>query len=134
RLVVEVRGHELETGAALAEAVQRAMQAIPGIADVRVDREEGLQERTVNVDAARAADLGLTRAEVADTLEVYVLGRVATRLRQSGDEFDVRVQLREEDRRSLDQLGALPIVTGTGAAIPLSSVASTGGRLGPTSI
>ena len=134
RLVVEVRGHDLEAAAALADTVEAAMSQVDGIADVRVDRDEGLEERTVQVDAARAADLGLTRAEVAATLETYVLGQVATRLRERGDEFDVRVQLREADRRALDRLGALPIITRNGAAIPLSSVATMGARQGPTSI
>jgi hydrophobic/amphiphilic exporter-1 (mainly G- bacteria), HAE1 family len=134
RLVVEVRGHDLESAAALAGVVRDAMSQIEGVADVRVEREEGLEERTVEVDAARAADLGLTRAEVAGTLETYVLGTVAARFRDRGDEFDVRVQLREEDRRDLERLGALPIITRSGDVVPLSSVAAMGGRKGPTSI
>lgn len=134
RLVVEVRGHELEVSAALSERVAKAMRTVDGIVEVRVDREEGLEERTVRVDTARAADLGLSQSEVAGTLETYVLGRVATRLREGGDEFDVRVQLREEDRRKLEQIGMLPIVTSGGAAVPLSSVAEVGGRQGPSSI
>jgi hydrophobic/amphiphilic exporter-1 (mainly G- bacteria), HAE1 family len=134
RLVVEVRGHDLEVAADLAERVELAMRGIEGIADVRVDRDEGLEERSVRVDAARAADLGLTRAEVAETVETYVLGRVATRLRERGDEYDVRVQLRERDRVELDQLHALPIITADGRAVPLASIAELGARRGPTSI
>ena len=134
RLVVEVRGHDLEAAAELGAQVERAMRSVAGIAEVRVDREEGLAERTVRVDGVRAADLGLSLGVVAETLETYVLGRVATRMRQGGDEFDVRVQLREEDRRALEQLDMLPIVTAAGHAVPLSSVAEIGGRLGPTSI
>lgn len=133
RLVVEIRGHELDVAASLAKRVETLMKQTPGIADVRVGREEGLEERTVSVDTARAADLGLTRAEVARTLETYVLGRVATRLRQSGDEYDVRVMLREEDRAQTAQLGALPVLTPRGVA-PLSSVATIGVRRGPGSI
>src|SRR5690606_25542758 len=110
------------------------MRGINGIADVRMDREQGLEERTIEVDAARAADLGLTRAEIAATGEAYVLGRVATRLRQQGDEFDVRVQLREADRHDIAQLESLPMVTRDGTTVPLSSVARIGGRRGPTAI
>lgn len=134
RLSVDVRGHDLEAAAALGEQVERAMRGVDGIGEVRVDREEGLEERTVRVDEARAADLGLAHAEVAEALETYVLGRVATRLRQGGDEFDVRVQLREEDRLTIDQLGVLPIVTAGGHAVPLASVAEIGARQGPASI
>jgi HAE1 family hydrophobic/amphiphilic exporter-1 len=133
RLVVEIRGHELAVAATLAERVERIMKEVPGIADVRVGREEGLQERTISVATARAADLGLTRAEVAQTLETYVLGRVATRLRDGGDEYDIRVMLREQDRAQTAQLGELPILTARGV-VPLSAVADIGTRRGPASI
>ena len=133
RLVVEIRGHDLDTAAALARRVEAVMAAIPGIEDVRVGREQGLEERTIEIDTTRAADLGLTRAEVAETLETYVLGRVATRLRDAGDEYDIRVLLREEDRARTEQLGALPILSDRGV-IPLAAVATIGARHGPGSI
>jgi hydrophobic/amphiphilic exporter-1 (mainly G- bacteria), HAE1 family len=133
RLVVEVRGHDLETAARLARRVEQVMKTVPGIEDVRIGREEGLEERTVEIDTARAADLGLTRAEIARTIETYVLGRVATRLRDGGDEYDVRVMLREADRARTDQLGALPVVSARGV-VPLSAVAEIGARRGPSSI
>ncbi len=134
RLAVEIRGHDLDTAAALSAQVEESMEDMEGVTGIRVDREEGLEERAVRVSAERAADLGLSRSEVADTVESYVLGRVATRLRERGDEYDVRVQLREEDRLDIRQLGALPIMTSDGRAVPLSSVAEFRGREGPTSI
>ncbi|MGE0868568.1 MAG: efflux RND transporter permease subunit [Kofleriaceae bacterium] len=133
RLVVEIRGHDLETAAVLARHIEGVMKQVPGIADVRLGREEGLEERTISVATERAADLGLTRAEIARTLETYVLGRVATRLRDGGDEYDIRVMLREQDRAQTSQLAELPILSARGV-IPLSSVADLGVRRGPASI
>jgi HAE1 family hydrophobic/amphiphilic exporter-1 len=133
RLVVELRGHDLEVAARLAERVAAVMATVPGVADVRVGREEGLEERTIEVDAARAADLGLTPPDIARTLETYVLGRVATRLRDAGDEYDIRVMLREQDRARVDQLAGLPIVSARGV-VPVSAVAAVGARRGPASI
>jgi HAE1 family hydrophobic/amphiphilic exporter-1 len=133
RLVVEVRGHDLETAARLGRRVDQVMKGVPGIADVRVGREEGLEERTIEIDTRRAADLGLRRPDIARTVETYVLGRVATHLRDGGDEYDVRVMLREEDRARTDQLGSLPILS-TRGVVPLSAVADLGARRGPGSI
>ena len=62
-----------------------------------------------------------------------MLGRVATRLRDAGDEYDVRVMLREEDRAQTAQLGELPILSSRGV-VPLSAVARVGVRRGPGSI
>jgi HAE1 family hydrophobic/amphiphilic exporter-1 len=133
RLVVEVRGHDLDAAALLARRVEAAMQQVPGIVDVRIGREEGLEERTIAVDTARAADLGLSRADIASTVETYVLGKVATRLREAGDEYDVRVVLREADRDQTEQLASLPMLTPRGV-VPLSAVAEVGVRRGPGSI
>jgi HAE1 family hydrophobic/amphiphilic exporter-1 len=133
RLVVQIRGHELDIAAELGQRVEAVMKQVPGIADVRNNRVEGLEERTVHIDTQRAADVGVSRAEVARTLETYVLGRVATRLRDGGDEYDVRVMLREQDREHTAQLGQLPILTPTGV-VPLSSIAEVGVRRGPGSI
>ncbi|MGI5860624.1 MAG: efflux RND transporter permease subunit [Myxococcales bacterium] len=133
RLVVELRGHDLDDAARLARRIEALMGTVPGIADVRISREEGLEERTVVVDTARAADLGLTRPEIAQTLETYLLGRVATRFRQAGDEYDLRVVLREADRERTEQLGGLPILSSRGV-VPLSAVAQIGKRRGPASI
>jgi HAE1 family hydrophobic/amphiphilic exporter-1 len=133
RLVVELRGHDLETAARLARRVEAVMKSVPGIADVRIGREEGLEERTIQVDTARAADLGLDRSEIARTLETYVLGRVATRLRQDGDEYDIRVMLREQDRARTEQLRSLPLLSPRGV-VPLGAVAEVGARRGPGSI
>jgi len=133
RLVVEIRGHELDIAAELGQRVEAVMKQVPGIADVRSNRVEGLEERTITIDTQRAADVGLSRAEVARTLETYVLGRVATRLRDAGDEYDIRVMLREQDREHTAQLGQLPILTPTGV-VPLSAVAEIGVRHGPGSI
>lgn len=133
RIAVEIRGHDLATAAALAERVEALMKEVPGIADVRIGRDEGLEERTISVRTEQAADLGVQRPEVARALETYVLGRVATRLREGGEEHDVRVVLREADRVATAQLPTLPVITARGV-VPLAAIADVGVRAGPGSI
>ncbi len=134
RLAVEIRGHDLATAEDLARRVTALLGEVPGVADAKPDREEGKMERTLHVDRTRLADLGLTGAEVSDTVEHYVLGKVATRLREGGDEFDIRVLLRKEHRDFLEQLPRLPLITRDGRVIPLAGVASIEARRGPASI
>src|SRR5690606_19757797 len=87
RLAVEIRGHDLETANQLAQEVVAIMTATDGITYARPDRELGQLERVLHVDRERAAELGLGSADVAAAVEHYVLGRVATRYRDQGDEF-----------------------------------------------
>ena len=134
RLVVEIRGHDLDQGNELAQRVVDAMAAVPGVVHPRLDREAGQLERTLRVDRARLAELGLNGSQVADAVEHYVLGRVATRFRDQGDEFDIRVQLQPEDRLRLEQLPQLPIVTPYGDVVRLGSIVSIEPGEGPLSI
>jgi HAE1 family hydrophobic/amphiphilic exporter-1 len=134
RLGVDIRGHDLATADALAEQVVAAVTQVPGVAHARPDREMRQLERVVHVDRARAAELGVGSGDIAAAVETYVLGRVITRYRDRGDEFDIRVQLDEEQRREVGQLSSLPIVTPTGTRVALGSLARIQESLGPSSI
>ncbi len=134
RLAIEIRGHDLEVADQLTEQIVESVQRIPGVTFARADRELGQLEREVIVDRERASELGIGSAEVARTIESYVLGTVATRLRERGDEFDIRVQLREDQRDQLSDLANLPIVAPDGTSVPLSALARIEQTLGPSSI
>jgi hydrophobic/amphiphilic exporter-1 (mainly G- bacteria), HAE1 family len=134
RVTVEIRGHDLVTADALSEQVVRAIAPIPGVAHARPDREMRQLERVLHVDRARAAELGIGSSQIADAVETYVLGRVTTRYRDQGDEFDIRVQLDEAERHDLDQLPSLPIVTPAGNRVALGSLVRIEEALGPSSI
>jgi HAE1 family hydrophobic/amphiphilic exporter-1 len=134
RIGIEIRGHDLEQADALANRLKGLAREVPGITFARPDREMGQLERVLHVDRARAAELGLGSGDVAAAVETYVLGSVATRYRDKGDEFDIRVQLAEGDRESLEQLGRLPIVSASGAKVALSTLVRVEERLGPSSI
>ena len=134
RLTIEIRGHELQTADALAKSVVELMEPVPGVEHPRISREEGQLERRLSYDRKRLAELGLAGSDVADSVEHYVLGRVATRFRQQGEEYDVRIQLDQADRERFEQLPQLPIITAGGQVVPLGAVARIAEHTGPTSI
>jgi HAE1 family hydrophobic/amphiphilic exporter-1 len=134
RLTVEIRGHDLKIADALAQSVVSLMEGVSGVEHPRVNREDGQMERRLSYDRKRLAELGLSGSDVADSVEHYVLGRVATRFREQGEEYDVRIQLAEGDRERFEQLAQLPIVTAGGQVVPLGSVARIAEHTGPSSI
>ena len=134
RLSVDLRGYDLDTADRLAEQVARVMRRVPGIADVDIGREPGKMERLVVPDRERLAELGLAGSSVAEAVEHYVLGKVATYYRDAGYEYDIRVLLHPGDREHIGQLSELPIVARDGRLVPLSSVARIVETEGPTSI
>lgn len=134
RLSVDIRGHDLDVADALGAQVAAALVNVQGVTFARPDRELGQPERVIQVDRQRAAELGLGSASVASAVEHYVLGRVATRYRDRGDEYDVRVQLDERQARTLEQLPELPLVSASGEPVPLHALARLTERLAPSSI
>jgi HAE1 family hydrophobic/amphiphilic exporter-1 len=134
RVEVDVRGHDLETGAVLAEQVKEIVESVEGTVNVRVSREEGKPELTVLVDRDKSSALGLNLATVADTLNTGLTGMVATRYREGGDEFDVRVRLKEKDRLSLDNVKTFFLNTGANSTVSLNNIAQIQERVGPIAI
>jgi hydrophobic/amphiphilic exporter-1 (mainly G- bacteria), HAE1 family len=134
RLSIDVLGHDLEVGESLSSSLRTEVSGIAGVIHTQVDRELGQLERTLVVDRTRLGELGLGAADVASAVEHYVLGRVATRYREQGDEYDIRVVLRRGDREHLDQLHELPIALPSGGTVPLGAVARVESRVGPSSL
>lgn len=99
-------------------------QSIPGLVDVRNNVSGGIPEYRVIVDHERASRLGLSMADVAQTIRIANNGIEASKWRDGEDEYDIVVRLRPEDRQDLESLRSLNIRTMTGAAIPLVSMAT----------
>ncbi len=67
-------------------------------------------------------------------METAVKGTVASRYREMGEEFDIRVRLSEKDRDSFLDLNAVTMTTPAGSQIRLSDVASVEVGSGPVRI
>jgi HAE1 family hydrophobic/amphiphilic exporter-1 len=134
RLSVEIRGYNQEITGSLAEEVQRTMMRIPGIVEAQVSRQPGLPEMVVKIDRLKSASLGMTVESVADTLETAVGGRRASFYREEGDEYDIVIRLREEDRLAASQIGDIPIRTPSGELITADQVVRLQRMEGPTQI
>ena len=134
RLAVEIFGHEPAETALLGEAIVAAMKKIPGIADARIDREIGADERAIRIDRSRSAEFGLGVDQVAQTIQTYLLGQAATKFRERGDEFDVRVRMAPGDRFDWQYVKDLPLIVDGGAVVPLGAIATFEAQRGPSSI
>ncbi len=119
---VKLFGADYPTLQRAADQVERELEHVPGIVDVKNHVSFGSPEISWRIDPAAAARLHKTTAEIADELSMQLLGKVATRI-QEGERFvDVRVRYPDEWRvRRIDPEGAaLPLFLGT---VPLGEVA-----------
>ena len=133
-LAVMVYGDDFATMQRAAEQVANALRQTPGSADVRVEQASGLPTLTVSVDRFAAANYGLSAADVSETVSAAIGGAEAGRIFEGDRRFDVVVRLADEARNDPAALAALPVVSSTGVAVPLSSVARIQSAEGPNQI
>jgi HAE1 family hydrophobic/amphiphilic exporter-1 len=134
RLAVEIMGHDLDTSRRLAEDVKTLMDSTPGVADSRLQREEGRPELAVRVDRDKAALLGMTVTGVAETIRTNVAGTQAAMFREAGNEYPIVVRLREEDRGEVSSIGDVLLSTPGGQVLPAKNVMVIDRDTGPVSI
>ena len=134
RLSIEILGHELEQSKRIAQDLKAMLDTTPGIADSRLQREEGRPELAVRVDRDKAALLGLTVTGVANTIRTNVAGTQAAMFRDAGNEYPIIVRLREEDREEVSEVGDVLLNTPAGQTIPAKNVMIIDRETGPVSI
>ena len=134
RLSVEVRGHDMGTIRRLAEQVRETMMSVDGVVNAQVSQRPGLPEMLVSVDRQKATSMGLSVSEVAETLETAIGGTRASMFREEGDEYDILVRLREEDRLSIGQVPQVPITLPDGSVVPAESITRMRRQEGPFEI
>ncbi len=131
---VELRGYDLIEARETSRRIAEILKGIEGVDDVEISRKEGKPELQVLIDREKASALGLSVAGISDTVATCFQGSVATYYREAGEEYDIEVRLREEDRNTLNALGDLLVTLPTGRQISLSQIATIEKSTGPLKI
>ena len=116
--------------------VERELRTIPGIGNVVSTASLTRPELIVRPDPARAADLGVTSAAIADTLRIATAGdydQALAKLNLSQRQVPIVVRLPAEARTDLSLLERLP-VPGARGPVPLGNVAALSIESGPAQI
>ncbi len=103
--------------------VMDALHKVPGLINVDSSARPGKPELSFVPDRKMIAADGLTVQEVAMTLRAAVDGIVLSTYKEGGDEYDIRVMLKRDSLRSIEDLRNIPVV-GPRGVFPLSHYAS----------
>lgn len=134
RVEVQIRGYDLETSNILAKRVQRILEEVPGVTDARIVRDIGAPERLVNVDREKAEAMRVSVQDVAEMLQTVVSGTRASNYRESGDEFAIRVKVRDAEHMDLREILDLTVSNADGNPVVLRNVVEITPRSGPVQI
>lgn len=131
---VEIFGFDFDDTNLYAEEVRAALAQIPGARNVKISREKERPELKVTLDKEKLATHGLSSSTVSQYIRSRVTGLTAGFLKEDGDEYNIVVRLKEEDRNSLTDVEDFTIPTATGARIKLSEIATIEEYWAPQSI
>jgi multidrug efflux pump len=101
---IVLQGAEYEQVAIVAERVMKIAEKNPGLVNLETDYQERQPQLRVGIDRNKAADLGVSLTNVGRALETMLGSRVVTTFLMGGDEYNVLLQARDEQRASVNDL------------------------------
>jgi CzcA family heavy metal efflux pump len=122
---VEIRGFDLDEGTRVAKNIAGIVRATPGTANVQITREDNLPELRVKIDRDKAGVLGISVAQISNTINTCINGTVASLYTdpQSGNQYNILVRLSEDYRSQIDDLRRIVLTTPSGLPVPLGNIA-----------
>lgn len=139
---VEVYGYEFDKARKVIKQVESIMHEIGDgrwLADIEVSREENYPELDIDVDREKAALLGISEADVANTVLYSLNGNGQTDPiiftdPETGNEYYISAWLDDRFRKDLTDLENLLLTTKAGEPVLLKNLASIRFNSGPVKI
>jgi HAE1 family hydrophobic/amphiphilic exporter-1 len=107
---------------------------VPEVLEPTSDSVEGLPQVEIAIDRQKAYAFGISVSTIATEIRDAVKGYAYTTYQKGGDQLDVKVRLREEDRRKIIDLNKIFVLGLSGQKVPLSNFAELKKGVGPVEL
>ncbi len=128
---IKIAGPDLDVVSEIGTRIEEALADVPGTTSVYAERVVGGRFVDVNIDRLAAARYGLNIADVQDIVRTAIGGMRITESIEGLERYPVNLRYPRDVRDSIETLRLLPVVTPTGATVPLSAVAEVAVAEGP---
>lgn len=128
---VKISGADLAVIEQIGIKVENAVASIPGTASAYAERPIGGRFIEINVNREAAARYNMSVREIQDVVQTAIGGMQVSESVEGLERFPINLRYPQEWRDSPERLRDLPIVTPSGAHIPLSTLADIGIVDGP---
>ncbi|MGZ6096237.1 MAG: efflux RND transporter permease subunit, partial [Polyangiales bacterium] len=130
-----LRGPDLAHLARYSADLLERVRRIPGTVDADSTLVVGRPEYVIEIDRARAADLGVSVSDVANTLRLLVGDVEVTTFNEGGEQYEVHVRATDDVRASAELISQATVPTTTpGRSVRLSDIVRLTEATGPASI
>lgn len=99
-------------------------EKVAGSAEVSTTKPKSQSEFRIEVDTLRAADLGITAAQVGSIVRALYEGDKISEIEDQGATYDVRMRIADSDRLTAEDLESVTLVSPRGQQITLGSIAT----------
>jgi multidrug efflux pump len=124
---IEVSGEDYAQLENLSKVIREKIHDVRGLVDLKDDYNTGRPEVEVRIDREKAGMFYTSTGQIASTVRAAIAGVDASKYRVGEDQYNIRVRLREDQRKSPEDLENLHITfmnrRGQLLSIPLTSVA-----------
>ncbi|MET0649423.1 MAG: efflux RND transporter permease subunit [Pyrinomonadaceae bacterium] len=129
-----IGGPDLQKLTEYSEKLTQKLATVPNVVDVDSSLIVGKPEVRVEIDRARAADLGVRVGDIAQALNVLVAGQDVTTYNEGTDQYDVRVRAVGQARTSPEALANLFVQSSKVGWTNLSNLVRVTEGTGPSAI
>ena len=130
---IKLFGDDFDVLSPRADEIRRAVERIPGAADVTVEQLTGQAMLILGVDRQAAGRYGIPVGEILEVVESLGTRKVGQMV-EGQRRFDLVLRIGDDARSSAEHIGRMLISTDSGAQVPLASVARIEVVEGPSTI
>jgi multidrug efflux pump len=116
------------------QRMQEEMRKNPGFVNIDTDLRVNTPELRVRVNRDRVLDIGASIDTVGRTLETMLGGRLVTRFKQDGEQYDVIVQVARDGRDAPERISEINVRNRAGDMVPLSNLLTVREGVSPRGI
>ena len=121
---IEISGNNFNILNQISQQMQKVLESVPNIKDIRDDYQGGLPSVQIKIDRQKTALFGLTTSAIGFALKIAYNGLDVSTYYEGDEDYDIVVKLAESDRHVTDVLHKLMIPTASGEIVPLTTLAS----------
>jgi len=129
-----IQHSDLEKLAELSGAMERRLRQTDEFTDVRSDLDINKPELGLRIDRAKAADMGISAQQIAETLQILLGGQDVSSFKDRGKQYDVILQMRPEDRTQPRDLENIYARARNGDLVPITNLINYYESVGPSQL
>lgn len=130
----EIYGYDMAVTDSVAANLKRNLLGVKGVSEVNISRSDYQPEYQVDFDREKLALHGLNLATAGTYLRNRVNGAIASKYREDGDEYDIKVRYAPEHRTSIESLENILVYNSKGEAIRVKDLGTVVERFAPPTI